>query len=671
MRSPIVDVTADSGDEGGVAEVVDISDAEGDVDDGGVSEVSSTNEPPAVFRGYRRGPELGRGASGKVFVCSKKGSPTGFAVKIVDLRRIELSSNAEREQKKLRREVDILKKLPPHKCVVQLVDAFEQGHWMFFVLELVGGGDLFTVLTARAQPRLLDREAAFVLRQMVEGLRFLHGQGIIHRDLKLENVLVASERRQRPLVFYSIKITDFGLSKSVGAGHSEARSTVGTRPYTAPEVLREGLHDHSSDLWCLGVLLFVLLAGRFPFDHIASQQADLDKIVFQVKATDQAKKMLGGFLRLEPSERTGLEVVMGDPWLLVDEPPPTARPAKRLRTGSRSIIPASPIMRPAPQAGADVPELALLESSGQGTARSSTDVASTVPEPLPEPPPSKEGLVAGNHQALAAQQAEIVERFNEEEEKAYRHLGSTLNAAPDEVAALPSVGTNPPGPGGSEAEADIHGFKIPIGAWTPFAVEDTVRVSEVQPPSEHPDVMQVHVVVPDRHAGFVLGKSGSRIQETAATAGCKVWMTSRKGTSDRSVIIIGTYKQCKIAQELIHEQLANALNADWRDTESEALLLIRAEAAGVVIGKQGFVLDHIRKHSGAKIQLLRQEVEGQRPCIVAGTLQNVLRAQRLVFHLVSCVNVAQVSAESSSEREPADAPFVGPANLGEASRGGP
>ncbi|CAK0838869.1 unnamed protein product, partial [Prorocentrum cordatum] len=82
----------------------------------------------------------------------------------------------------------------------------EDGDWFFLVLELVAGGDLFGVLAARAPPPppgmmappppapLLEREASFVFRQLSEGLGFLHRQGVIHRDLKLENVLVASER---------------------------------------------------------------------------------------------------------------------------------------------------------------------------------------------------------------------------------------------------------------------------------------------------------------------------------------------------------------------------------------------------------------------------------------------------------------------------------------------
>merc|ERR1719499_2852851 len=84
-------------------------------------------------------------------------------------------------------------------------------------------------------------------------------------------------------------------------------------------------------------------------------------------------------------------------------------------------------------------------------------------------------------------------------------------------------------------------------------------------------------------------------------------MTSREGASDRRVGIIGTFRQCKVAQELVHERLAHASKADWRDTEAEVLLLVRSEAAGVVTGKQGFILNQIRARSGARIQLWRED----------------------------------------------------------------
>jgi len=141
----IVDVHADSDDY--VTEVVDVTGGSDDEQD--LVEVKA-GAPPVFFHGYRRGRELGRGASGQVFVCNKKGTEGGgFAVKAVDLRRLHLQPNAEREEKKLSREVEILKRLPPHPNIVQLIDTFEEGDWFLLILELVGGGDLYTVLTNR------------------------------------------------------------------------------------------------------------------------------------------------------------------------------------------------------------------------------------------------------------------------------------------------------------------------------------------------------------------------------------------------------------------------------------------------------------------------------------------------------------------------------------------
>merc|ERR1719482_772233 len=135
--------------------------------------------------------------------------------------------------KNLKREVAILKNLPSHQTVVQCLDVFEEEDWFAFVLELVGHGfdnhtprTLFQSLLMRNPPVFRNLEAAFVLRQLVVGLNFLHGHGVIHRDLKLENVLVASARRRGRDLLINVKIADFGLSKMVGGGLSEARSFV-------------------------------------------------------------------------------------------------------------------------------------------------------------------------------------------------------------------------------------------------------------------------------------------------------------------------------------------------------------------------------------------------------------------------------------------------------------
>jgi len=194
-----------------------------------------------------------------------------------------------------------------------------------------------------------------------------------------------------------------------------------------------------------------------------------------------------------------------------------------------------------------------------------------------------------------------------------------------------------------DSVSDASPREVPRGAWSPFMVvtEKRLRLGEVQPPASQPDVMQLHVVTPARAAGFILGRHGARIQEIATRAACRVWMTSRQVVGeDRMIVCIGTFRQCKIVQELVHEQLANASGADWRDIDSEVILLVRREAVGVVMGKQGFVLNQIRKQSGADIRFVRLEAERQQPCVVSGTLNNVLQAQRHIFDLVRAVPLA-------------------------------
>ncbi|CAE7467325.1 CDC5 [Symbiodinium natans] len=593
-----IDVIPDSDSD--VAEIVDVLDSD-DEDD--VAEVNPSGAPPLSFHGYRRGRELGQGGSSQVFVCSKVGCQVGFAAKAVNLRRLRMSPDVERELKKLSREVDIWKKLPVHPNVVQLVDSFQEGSWFLMVLELVGGGDLFTVLTSRSPSRFLDREAAYVGTQLVQGLAFLHSQGVIHRDLKLENVLVASQRRaytNGPML-YNVKITDFGLSRVLDPSASDALSTVGTQPYCAPEVLGEGSHSFSADVWCLGVLLFVLIAGHFPYNIVPTEQLDLDRIVLNSAATQAAKAVLLGLLQIQPQMRSSLPDLIIHQWFQEEEDL-EAQPLKRHRKQELSDVGSAPANLVENQAPQTIEEVETSQQSPCDSPFPGSPFPCESPLPCPSPLPTASPLPA---------------------------------ASP----------------------LDMEGIASP-GVWTPFAVEASVKLSEVQSPADlQPDYMQVHIIIQDRYAGFILGKSGTRIQKTAFKSGCKVWMTSRDGDQDRRVIVIGGYKQCKLAQQMIHEQLATAMHMDWQDAEADTVLLVRADAAGMVTGKQGFVLNQIRKQSGANVQLLRDEVQGTRPCIISGTLHSILKAQKHIFELVRAVPVAIRPA--TPNLRPSQHPFAG------------
>lgn len=548
-----------------------------------VSVASRARAPPVSFHGFWRDRELGRGAFGKVFICSRDGHENSFALKAVDLRRMRLSFDVEREQRRMRREVDILRKLPPHTNIVQLMDAFEEDDWLLLVLELVGGGDLLTALTAREPSRFLEPEAAFVLRQLATGLSFLHGQGVLHRDMKLENVLVATVRREEPAVFYSVKISDFGLSKAVGSGLSEARSTVGTAPYTAPEVLNDSPHDYGSDIWCVGVILYVLLAGRFPFDAGApTTQNEIQRAVDELEGSEAMKSVVCGLLQLERSHRLclvslirhtlvqdrsacdDLESPLGERFPCSSSSPHDAP------TVDKQWLPATGTM--------EVRPAAELVDVSCASAREPLDRAG-----LPE------------HTATP-ESTEV--------------LGLDTRGGQNDQGLQPLV-----------AEARVVG----IDSWL-----DAVQCASLQA-----DVMQAHVPVPNHLPHVILGRLEAIVRQRHPTVQLSVADPESAGGS--RLILVGRYADCAAVQQCMCE-LTQEVEQPIRD-EAEVLLLIRAEAAGIVKGKQGFVLKQICEQSGAKVQLLEEEVRGQRPCIVTGALASVLAAEQHIFDLVRAVPV--------------------------------
>lgn len=276
---------------------------------------------PEKFGAYTRSEELGRGAFAIVFGCKKAGTSSRLAVKAFDLRFLRTARNAEREVKKLQREAQILKQVPAHPNIVRFVDIVqESSDWLFFVLELVPGGDLMKWMVRRPgkRPRLQEPEALFVFKQLVEGLGWLHEQGVIHRDLKLENVLISKVRQASSslLCFLDVKITDFGLSRFVGPEFSEPRSTVGSPRYMAPEVKASGTHHLPADFWSLGILLTILLGGRFPCDGLPHvPQATLDDAVKKLPASGFAQSVASGLLQLEPQARLNIIQLRKHIWL--------------------------------------------------------------------------------------------------------------------------------------------------------------------------------------------------------------------------------------------------------------------------------------------------------------------------------------------------------------------
>lgn len=164
-----------------------------------------------------------------------------------------------------------------HPNIINLVDLFDNSEYYYIVLDYMAGSDLFDYLQARDFNLGEDRVCELTY-QLVIGIRYLHKYGIVHRDLKLENIMMTDTTEK------SIpKLVDFGLAKMIGPSE-RATEPFGTLGYVAPEILEKKPYTRSCDLWSLGCIVYALLCSSLPFDHDSQKETIRmtceDKVVF-------------------------------------------------------------------------------------------------------------------------------------------------------------------------------------------------------------------------------------------------------------------------------------------------------------------------------------------------------------------------------------------------------
>lgn len=262
---------------------------------------------------YQIGKTLGEGTFGKVKFALNTESGEAVAIKVLDKDKIQKQSMGAQ----IKREISIMK-VVKHKYVVQLKEVLASRTKIFIVLELVTGGELFDKIVAAGK---LDEDSArYYFRQLVDGVEYCHGKGVCHRDLKPENLLLDEAG--------DLKISDFGLSAlydgdADGSSRSQLlHTTCGTPNYVAPEVLADkGYDGRTADVWSVGVILYVLLAGFLPFD-----EPTMTALFRKIQAADfaypnwfspEVKALLNKILVADPKKRITLTDVKSDPWYLV------------------------------------------------------------------------------------------------------------------------------------------------------------------------------------------------------------------------------------------------------------------------------------------------------------------------------------------------------------------
>ena len=256
-------------------------------------------ERAAAVQQERRSPS--RSFQSKLILCFK----------LIDVRR-KLS---EEDRAALGNEIDILKQVD-HPNIVKCYDIYEDEKYIYIVMELLQGGELFDQILKHE--KFDEKAARDIVAPIFDALSYCHDLGIIHRDIKPENLLFSSKEIDTGV----IKVSDFGLARFV-TDETFATTTCGTPGYVAPEILSEKPYKEGCDLWSVGVVLFILLSGQPPFYHddnfelfeqIKKCEFDLTTEEWKGVSSD-AKDFIKKILVADPAKRITSSGIKNHPWI--------------------------------------------------------------------------------------------------------------------------------------------------------------------------------------------------------------------------------------------------------------------------------------------------------------------------------------------------------------------
>lgn len=253
---------------------------------------------------YKFGKVLGQGSFGKVRLAAHRLSGVRVAVKSYEKAKLQNPSHWRRAQQ----EIALMERMN-HPHIIRMLECIESPKRVHIVMEYAGGSNLCQYV--KAKRRLAEPEARAIFCQVMLATEYLHNVGIIHRDIKLENVLFDDNRQ--------MKLVDFGFSVGCRDPTKKLKIFCGTPSYMAPEiVMRREYLGRPVDVWSLGVLLYAMLCGVFPF--VAKSYPELYKKIVQAQLrlpdhlSHAVKDLLARMLCPDVSKRIGLAQVRRHAW---------------------------------------------------------------------------------------------------------------------------------------------------------------------------------------------------------------------------------------------------------------------------------------------------------------------------------------------------------------------
>ena len=269
--------------------------------------VPSIISNPATGQTWLVSHQIGKGGFSQVFQIVDRATSAHYAAKIVS--KSFLSSN-EHLFRKLKSEIAINSSLS-HPNIVQFICCFEDALNFYLVLELCPNGTLLEMI--QRKKRIAQKHVQRFTANALDALEYLHGRGIIHRDVKLGNLFVDGEFR--------VKLGDFGLSVPLSHQGERKKTLCGTPNYIAPEVIRKEGYSFEVDIWSLGIVVYTLLVGRAPFICASGTSEELCKVILECSIdyprellSSSAISLLKGMLQKDPLDRITIKEMRVHPF---------------------------------------------------------------------------------------------------------------------------------------------------------------------------------------------------------------------------------------------------------------------------------------------------------------------------------------------------------------------
>ncbi|OMJ83722.1 hypothetical protein SteCoe_15264 [Stentor coeruleus] len=258
-------------------------------------------------RFYTRGKELGKGGFAKVYEVTNNETKEIYAAKVVQ----KSSLTKGRTRQKLMTEIKIHRSVH-NKGIVNFEHFFEDSENIYILLEICNNGNLNEKLKRRR--RLTELEAQCYLMQLYSIIRYLHSLKIVHRDIKLSNLLINESME--------LKLGDFGLATKIEFEGERKRTMCGTPNYIAPEILDSRVgHSYEVDIWSFGIVAYTMLVGKPPFQAEDARntykriQGNKYSFPEATPISPEARDLIGSILQTNPSSRLTLDQIIDHPFL--------------------------------------------------------------------------------------------------------------------------------------------------------------------------------------------------------------------------------------------------------------------------------------------------------------------------------------------------------------------